>query len=135
MRDKPDLLVYLAPEAAHEHVALLVNGVYMSSDADGYPAVQARLAALIESARDEYLLAAAQYHIRYDLLEVRPFLRLGARHELVLISDYIKKLIGAVGDKSVASRYEALYLFALYDQYLFHHSSHFAALSTARSHL
>ena len=97
------LLMDLAPKTTHEKIALLVNGVYMSADADRNFAVQARLSALVEPARDENFITAAQDDVGDYLLVVRPMLGLGTRHELVLGFYDLKELIGVIGYKAVSA--------------------------------
>ena len=112
---KCDLLMDLTPKAAHEKITLLVNGVYMSADADRNFAVQARLSALVEPARDENFIAAAQDDVGDYLLIVRALLGLGTRHELVLGFYDLKELIGVIGYKAVSAGYVLFDFFALYN--------------------
>ena len=87
----------------------------MSADADGYLAVQTCFAALVEPARDENFIAAAQYNIGDYLLIVRTLLGLGTRHELVLGFYDLKELIGVIGYKAVSAGYVLFDFFALYN--------------------
>ena len=110
-----DLLVYLTPKPLHEHVALLVNGVYVAADTDGYLAVKPCLAALVEPAGDEYFVTLAQDDIGYYLLKSRLSLSFGSGHILMLIADDFKQLRHIFGYKAVFACNKFFDLFSFYN--------------------
>ena len=117
-----DLLVKLTLKSAQQDVLAVnvVHGVYMPAYADGHKPVQPRFPAFFEAARHEYLVPAAQHHIRDYLLVAWVILCIRTRDELMLCADNVQHLGVRLRDKAGTAGDKLRQFLGFNYQYVFH---------------